>query len=195
MGMLFDYHLNLHHACAVSHHALRSYSATIRRVKELCIDLMRCWILWLLKTYALSAGMPWCYDLCYDAMIYAMMYAGQIWSMPARFDPCYDVCQSDLVSDIIYAMMLWSMPWCMPVRFGLRYFWSMTMLSALLCRSHTWRLWIEFWELNLPLQAGVCFENACRNPCNFTGSGRLSDFWTIWSIQTAILYTHTKLPH
>ena len=28
---------------------------------------------------------------------------------------------------------------CMPVRFNLRNFWSMTMVSALLCRSHTWR--------------------------------------------------------
>jgi len=28
---------------------------------------------------------------------------------------------------------------CMPVRFGRRNFWSMTMVSATLCRSHTWR--------------------------------------------------------
>jgi len=29
---------------------------------------------------------------------------------------------------------------CMPVRFGLRHFWGMTMVSAILCRSPTWRL-------------------------------------------------------
>jgi hypothetical protein len=26
----------------------------------------------------------------------------------------------------------------------------------------------------------VCFENARRNPCNFTGSGQLSNFGTGW---------------
>jgi len=43
----------------------------------------------------------------------------------------------------------------------------------------------ELWELNLLLQTGVCFENARRNPCNFTGSGQLSNFGTRWLIQTA----------
>ena len=43
--------------------------------------------------------------------------------------------------------------------------------------------------INLLLQTGVCFENACRNPCNFTGSGQLSNFGTHrMVIQTAILY-------
>ena len=73
---------------------------------------------------------------------------------------------------------------CMPVRFGLHNFWSMTMVSAILCRSHTWRSLREFWELNLLLQTGVCFENARRNFCNFTGSGQLSNFGTGWLIQT-----------
>ena len=45
----------------------------------------------------------------------------------------------------------------------------------------------EFWELNLLLQTGVCFENARRNPCNFTGSGQLSYFGTGWLVRTAIL--------
>ena len=34
----------------------------------------------------------------------------------------------------------------------------------------------------------MCFENARRNPCNFTGSGQLSKFGTGWLFQTAILY-------
>jgi hypothetical protein len=49
-------------------------------------------------------------------------------------------------------------------------------ILAILCRSHTWRFQKDFWELNLLLQTGVCFENACRNPCNFTGSGQLPIF-------------------
>jgi len=77
---------------------------------------------------------------------------------------------------------------CMPVRFGLRNFWGMTMVSATLCRSHTWLFLREFWKLNLLLQTGVRFENARRNPCKFTGSGQLSNFGTGWLIQTAILY-------
>ena len=44
----------------------------------------------------------------------------------------------------------------------------------------------RIWELNLLLQTGVCFENARRNPCNFTGSGQLSNIGTRWLIQTAI---------
>ena len=31
-------------------------------------------------------------------------------------------------------------------------------------------------------------RNARRNPCNFTGSGQLSNFGTGWLLQTAILY-------
>ena len=56
--MLFDKHLNLHHAAS---HALRPFNATIRRVKEFGIekrisDRPRA-MLWLLKTFVLSAGM------------------------------------------------------------------------------------------------------------------------------------------
>ena len=40
--------------------------------------------------------------------------------------------------------------------------------------------------INILLQTGVCFENAHRNPCNFTGSGQLSNFGTGWLIQTTI---------
>ena len=46
----------------------------------------------------------------------------------------------------------------------------------------------EVLGLNLLLQTDVCFENARRNPCNFTISGQLSNFGTGWLIQTAILY-------
>ena len=34
----------------------------------------------------------------------------------------------------------------------------------------------------------MCFENECRNPCNFSCSCQLSNFGTGWLIQTAILY-------
>ena len=45
---------------------------------------------------------------------------------------------------------------------------------------------------NVLLQTRVCFENARRNSCNFTGSGQLSNFGTGWLIQTAILYAVMK---
>jgi hypothetical protein len=64
--MLFDKHMNLYHAAS---HALRPFHAAIRRVKEFGIDNMISdrphVMLWLFKTYALSAG----------------MFASQIWSM------------------------------------------------------------------------------------------------------------------
>ena len=63
--MLFDKHMNLHHAAT---HALRPFNAALRRVKEFGIGKRisdRPYaMLWLFKTYALSAG----------------MYASQIWS-------------------------------------------------------------------------------------------------------------------
>jgi hypothetical protein len=58
LGMLFDKHMNLHHAAS---HALRPFTAALRRVKEFGIKKMISdrphAILWLSKTYALSAGM------------------------------------------------------------------------------------------------------------------------------------------
>ena len=64
--MLFDKHMNLHHAAS---HALRPFNAAIRRVKEFGnkkrISDRPHVMLWLFKTYAVSAG----------------MYASQIWSM------------------------------------------------------------------------------------------------------------------
>ena len=66
LGMLFDKHMNLHHAAT---HALRPFNAALRKVKEFGIDKRNSdrphAMLWLFKTYALSAG----------------MYASQIWSM------------------------------------------------------------------------------------------------------------------
>jgi hypothetical protein len=63
--MLFDKHMNLYHAAS---HALKSLNAALRRVKkfgtEKRIPDRPHAILWLFKTYALSAG----------------MYASQIWS-------------------------------------------------------------------------------------------------------------------
>ena len=65
LGMLFDKHMNLHHAAT---HALRPFNAALRRVKEFGIEKKISdrphAMLWLFKTYALSAG----------------MYASQIWS-------------------------------------------------------------------------------------------------------------------
>jgi len=65
LGMLFDKHMNLHHAAT---HALRPFNAALRRVKEFGIEKRISdrphAMLWLFKTYALSAG----------------MYASQIWS-------------------------------------------------------------------------------------------------------------------
>jgi hypothetical protein len=65
LGTFFDTHKNLHHAAT---HALRSFNATLRRVKEFGIEKRICdrphAMLWLFKTHALSAG----------------MYASQIWS-------------------------------------------------------------------------------------------------------------------
>ena len=90
-------------------------------------------MLWLFKTYALSAG----------------MYASQIWS--TQF----------LKHDNGFSN---------PLQVA-----HMTFLKRIL-------------EINLLLQTGVCFENARRNPCSFTGSGQLSNFGTGWLIQTAILY-------
>ena len=56
--MLFDKHMNLHHAAT---QALRPFNAALRRVKEFGIKKMISdrphAILWLSKTYALSAGM------------------------------------------------------------------------------------------------------------------------------------------
>ena len=76
-----------------------------------------------------------------------------------------------------------SQPACMPVRFGLRNFWSITMVSAILC-GRTHGVFKEIWESNLILQTGVCYENAHRNPCNVTGLGQLSSFGSGWLIQT-----------
>jgi aspartate aminotransferase-like enzyme len=56
--MLFAKHINLHHAAT---HALRPFNAALRRVKEFGIDKRISdrphAMLWLFKTYALSAGM------------------------------------------------------------------------------------------------------------------------------------------
>ena len=56
--MLFDKHMNLYHAAS---HALKSLNAALRRVKkfgtEKRIPDRPHAILWLFKTYALSAGM------------------------------------------------------------------------------------------------------------------------------------------
>ena len=69
LGMLFDKHMNLHHAAT---HALRPFIAALRRVKEFGIEKRISdrpnAMLWLFKTYALSAG----------------MYASQIWSTQFR---------------------------------------------------------------------------------------------------------------
>ena len=66
LGILFDKHINLHHAAT---HALRPFIAALRRVKEFGIEKRISdrpnAMLWLFKTYALSAG----------------IYASQIWSM------------------------------------------------------------------------------------------------------------------
>ena len=63
--MLFNQHKNLHHAAS---HALRPFNAAIRRLKEFGIEKRISdrphAMMWLFKTYALSAG----------------MYASQIWS-------------------------------------------------------------------------------------------------------------------
>ena len=65
VGMLFDKHMNLHHAAS---HALRPFNAALRRVKEFGIEKKISdrphAMLWLFKTYAVSAD----------------MYASQIWS-------------------------------------------------------------------------------------------------------------------
>ena len=65
LGMLFDKNINLHHAAS---HALRPFNAALRRVKEFGTEKRISdrphAMLWLFKTYALSAG----------------MYATQIWS-------------------------------------------------------------------------------------------------------------------
>ena len=65
LGMVFDDHMNLHHAGT---HALRPFNAALRKVKEFGIEKRISdrphAMLWLFKTYALSAG----------------MYASQIWS-------------------------------------------------------------------------------------------------------------------
>ena len=66
LGTFFDTHKNLHHAAT---HALRqNFNAALRRVKEFGIEKRISdrphAMLWLFKTYALSAG----------------MYASQIWS-------------------------------------------------------------------------------------------------------------------
>jgi hypothetical protein len=131
LGMLFDKHVNLHHAAS---HALKSFNAAIRKslvLKKMISDRPHA-MLWLFKTYALSAG----------------MYASQIWSMQfLKHDNGF----------------------------------SNPFQVAHITLS-------EFRELNLLLQIGVCFENARRNPFNFTGSGQLSNFGTGWLIQTAILY-------
>jgi len=56
--MLFDKHMNLHNAAS---HALRPYNAALRRVKEFGtekrISDRPYAMLWLFRTYALSAGM------------------------------------------------------------------------------------------------------------------------------------------
>jgi len=65
LGILFDKHMNLHHAAS---HALRPFNAALRRVNEFGIEKRISdrphAMLWLFKTYVLSAG----------------MYASQIWS-------------------------------------------------------------------------------------------------------------------
>ena len=56
--MLFDKNMNLHHA---AFHALRPFNAALRRVKEFGIEKRISdrphAMLWLSKTYALTAGM------------------------------------------------------------------------------------------------------------------------------------------
>jgi hypothetical protein len=91
-------------------------------------------MLWLFKTYALSAG----------------MYASQIWS--TQFLLKHDNGFSN------------------PLQVA-----HMAILKRIL-------------GINILLQTGVCFENARRNSCNFTGSGQLPNFGTGWLNQTAILY-------
>ena len=63
--MLFDKHMNLHHAAS---HAINPFNAALRRVKKFGIEKRISdrphAMLWLFKTYALSTG----------------MYASQIWS-------------------------------------------------------------------------------------------------------------------
>ena len=58
LGMLIDKHMNLHHAAT---HALMPFNAALRRVKEFGIEKRISdrphAMLWLFKTYALSAGM------------------------------------------------------------------------------------------------------------------------------------------
>jgi hypothetical protein len=58
LGMLFDKHMNLYHAAS---HALKSFNAALRRVKESGIEKRNSdrphAMLWHVKTYALSAGM------------------------------------------------------------------------------------------------------------------------------------------
>ena len=70
LGMLLDKHMNLHHAAT---HTLRPFNAALRRVKEFGIEMRIAdrphAMLWLFKTYALSAG----------------MYASQIRSMRCNF--------------------------------------------------------------------------------------------------------------
>ena len=131
LGRLFDKHMNLHHA------ASHAFNAALRRVKEFGIEKRISdrphAMLWLFKSYALSAG----------------MYASQIWS--TQF----------LKHDNVFSKPL-----------------QVTHMAFLR----------EFWELNLLLQTGVCFKNARRNPCNFTGSGQLSNFGKGWFIQTGILH-------
>ena len=58
LGMLFDKHMNLHHAAT---YALRPFNAALRRVKEFGVEKRISdrphAMLWLFKTCALSAGM------------------------------------------------------------------------------------------------------------------------------------------
>ena len=61
LGMLFDKHISSHEATS---HALRPLNAAIRRVKEFGLEKKISdrphTMLWLFKTYALSAGMYVC---------------------------------------------------------------------------------------------------------------------------------------
>ena len=120
--------MNLHHAAT---HALRPFNAALRRVKEFGIEKRISdrphAMLWLFKTYALSAG----------------MYASQIWSTQV------------LKHDNGFRN---------PLQVA-----HMAFLMRIL-------------GINLFLQTNVCFENVCRNPCNFAGSGQLSNFGTGWLI-------------
>ena len=66
--MLFDKHMNLHHAAT---HALRPFNAALRRVKEFGIEISDRphAMLWLFKTYVVS------WHVCQSDLVYAIFEA------------------------------------------------------------------------------------------------------------------------